>query len=144
MTQQTKKLLDYLPSIALILSAIVLLMERFSGGVLLQVRHIVGLILLPISFACFFIRHKLGVLATGLVILLGLFGALSFSPAIGTMTFGKTFGDGEHLPLLYFQPIFLVWLTLHLILSGRYYTGIASKRYWQQIDSDEPLRIGEP
>lgn len=143
MNLKTKKLLDYLPLIALFISAIVLLVARFSGEILLQKRHIAGLVLLPIVFVLFFIRHKLGVLATGLVILLGLFGALSFSPAINTMTFGKSLDKDNSFTLLYFQPVFLLWLALHLILSGRYYTGIASKRYWKNIKSDEPLRIGE-
>ncbi|RYZ44099.1 MAG: hypothetical protein EOP49_27565 [Sphingobacteriales bacterium] len=144
MTQKTRKLLDFIPLVALFVSAIVLLVARFSGDVLLQNRHIVGLALLPLALTLFFFKHKLGILATGLIVLLGLFGALSFSPAISTMTVGKSLGDGDSLSLLYFQPIFLLWLTLHLVLSGRYYTGIASKRYWDNINSDEPIRIGEP
>jgi hypothetical protein len=144
MTQKTKKFLDFLPLLALLVSAIVLLVPRFSNDILLQKRHITGLVLLPIAFILLFFRHKIGVLVTGLIILLGLFGALSYSPAISTMTFGKSLDEGDSLPLLYFQPIFLLWLVLHIVVSGRYYTGIASKRYWENIHSDEAIQIGEP
>lgn len=144
MTQKTKKLLDFIPLIALIISSIILIVARLSSEILLQKRHIVGLTILLVPIVLFFFIHKLGVLATGLIILLGLFGALSYSPAISTMTIGKTFEVEDRLTLLYFQPIFLLWLILHLLLSGRYYTGIVTKRYWENIHSDEPMRIAEP
>jgi hypothetical protein len=144
MTLKTKKLFDFVPITTLFVSAIFLVVARFSGDILLQKPHVFGLVLLPLAFILFFFKHKLGVLAIGLIVLLGLFGALSFSPAISTITFGKTLADGDNIPLVFFQPIFLLWLTLHLVISGRYYTGIASKRYWQNIDSDEPIRIGDP
>lgn len=142
MTIQTKKRLDYIPYVALIISACWLIYSRINGDILFQLRHIAGLILLPIPAFIFPYRHKLGVLTLGLLLLIGLFGGLSYSPAITTGTFGKTLSDGSQLTLLYYQPIFILWFVLHLILSGRYYTGVASKKYWQQIKSDEPLKIG--
>jgi hypothetical protein len=138
--QNIRKLLDYLPLTCLIISAFSLLLARLNGQILLQVRHIVGLAALLLPLTLFFVRHKLGVLATGLVILIGLFGGLSYSPAITTTTIGKTWGDSQ-ITLLYFQPIFIIWAILHFIVSGRYYTGVASKRYWNNLSSDKPLKI---
>ena len=138
--QKIQKLLDYLPLICLIISALLLLWARLNGDILLQARHTIGLSMLLIPITLFFVSHKLGVLATGLVILIGLFGGLSYNPAITTTTFGNTWGDSQ-ITLLYFQPIFIIWASLHFILSGRFYTGVASKRYWENIKSDEPLKI---
>lgn len=141
MTQNTKKLLDYLPLGALIISAVLLLISFFTSEISLQARHIAGLILLPVPLVAMLYRHKLGVLTLGLVLILGLFGAISFSPAIMTFTLDKTLWNNQTLTFLYLQPIFLLWFILHLILSGRYYTGVLSKKYWENIHSDEPFRI---
>lgn len=142
MKNHTKKILDYLSYSILIISAVYLLYTRINGDILLQVRHIAGLVLLALPFVAFFYSHKLGVLATGLLLLLGLFGVISYSPAISTMTVGKTLEGDEGITLLYFQPIFLLWLLLHFILSGRYYVGVLSEKYWKNIKSDEPFKIG--
>lgn len=136
-----KKKFDFIPLVCLFFSAIYLLIMRFNGEILLQKRHLVGLLLLPIPAVLFFLRHKLGILSLGFLILSGLFGVLSYSPSIKTITIGKTFDNGASVPLLFFQPIFIVWLIIHLILSGRYYTGVASKKYWEDMKSDEPMKI---
>lgn len=137
--QKIRKTLDYLPFVCLFISALFLLWERFNGDISLQVRHIVGIILLPIPLIFFFAYHKLGVLAMGIVILIGLFGGLSYSPEITTTTIGKTWGDSK-IVLLYFQPVFIIWALLHFCLSGRFYIGVLSKRYWTTIKSDDPLK----
>jgi hypothetical protein len=142
MTTTIKKRLDFIPYIAIIISAALLLYARVAGEILFQGRHIVGLLLLIMPAIMFYYSHKLGVLSTGLLLLLGLFGAISYNPAISTMTMGTTINDGSRITFLYFQPIFLVWLILHLFISGRYYTGVITKKYWQNIKSDEPFKIG--
>ena len=83
-------------------------------------------------------NHKIGVLVLGLTIILGLIGLLSFSPAITTTSFG--IGE-QKITLLRFQPIFVLWATIHFILSGRYYVGIVNKKYWENIKSDETFKI---
>jgi hypothetical protein len=113
---------------------------RINGEILLQGRHIAGLIMLIIPLCLLFFRHKLGVIALGILILVGLFGIISYSPAIDTITVGKNLDSDKSVTFLYFQPIFLVWAVLHFAISGRYYTGILSKRYWTEIKSDEPLK----
>lgn len=141
MTLKTRKQLDYIPFAAILASALYLVYERVNGEIAFQLRHIAGLVLLPIPLILLFYRHKLGVISLGILILLGLFGAISYSPAISTTTFGKTIDEDTSVTLLYFQPIFLLWAVLHFAISGRYYTGILSKKYWEQIKSDEPLKL---
>jgi hypothetical protein len=136
MNPSLKKKLDFIPLIILIVSACYLLWVYFDGQVLFIWKHILGFVLLPISCVLFFKYHKLGVLFLGLIILLGLFGVLSFSPAISTITIGKTIGESD-IPLLFFQPIFLLWAVIYFVISGRYYVGILAKEYWKNIKSDE-------
>ncbi len=140
MSQAFKKKADLLPLVMLFVSALYLIWVYFNGPAFFMWRHIIGFTMLIITSIVFFINHKLGVLCLGLTILLGLFGFLSFSPAITTTTIGKTFGD-QQITLLRFQPIFIVWATIHFLLSGRYYTGVVTQQYWRNIRSDEPLRI---
>jgi hypothetical protein len=140
MTKTFKKKTDLLPLVILFVSAIYLLYTYFDGQILFMWKHIIGFIMLALTTIVFFTNHKLGVLCLGLTILLGLFGLLSFSPGIETTSIGKNFGDSQ-ITILRFQPIFILWITIHFILSGRYYIGIANAKYWRNIKSDEPFKI---
>jgi len=127
-----KFFLDFITLIVLTISAIILIWKVSTSETGLLWKHIVGLILLPINYALFFWRHKIGVLALGFTLLLGLFSILSYSTAITTTTIYKGSSD-KGFPIFYGQLIFLLWIALHFILSGRYYVGIATKKYWQGI-----------
>jgi hypothetical protein len=96
-------------------------------------KHLVGLSFLPIIFLAFRWQHKMGVLVLGFTILTGLIGLLSYSHTITTanLTIGKS--EDLQVPIFYGQPIFLLWLLIHLIVSGRHYFGIATKKYWQNL-----------
>lgn len=124
-----KLLLDYVPLIIITFYAILLIWKRVNGEILLQWKHVVGLIFLTINYFMFFWRHRIGVLCLGLTLLLGLFSLLSFSPAITTTTIYKGSGDNG-VPIFYGQLIFLLWVIIHFIVSGRHYVGIATKKYW--------------
>ena len=136
MSQSTRKYLDMFPLLILIISAGYLVYAYQSGKTLFFTRHIIGFIAVAITIALFTWKHKIAVLVLGLTILLGLFGVLSLSPAIHTFSFGK-----NSVTFLSFQPIFLLWEVIHIILSGRYYAGILSKEYWKEIYSNEPFII---
>jgi ABC-type transport system involved in cytochrome c biogenesis permease component len=140
MNHSLKKKADFIPLLILIVSACYLLWSYLNGQILLSWKHILGFVLLTASCALFLKYHKAGVLCVGLTILLGVFGILSFSPSISTMTIGKSLG-GDDISLLYFQPIFLLWAVIYFAVSARYYTGILTKRYWQNIKSDEVYKI---
>jgi hypothetical protein len=135
-----RKKLDYLPLMALIISALYLLFIVITDNLLLRFKQKVGLILLILPIVLFYRNHKLGVLSTGLIILLGLFGLLSYNLTIVTVTLTKSFGN-LNVPFLFFQPIFIIWGILHFGLSGRYYIGVLSRRYWAEIKSDEAIKI---
>lgn len=140
MTKAFKKKADYVPLAILFVCTCFLLWAFFAGQILFIWKHYIAFGVLVISFVCFLINHKIGVLSSGLTILLGLFGLLSFSPAISTITIGKPIGDFV-IPILSFQPIFVLWALIHFALSGRYYVGVASNKYWKEIKSDDPLII---
>jgi hypothetical protein len=131
--EKIKILLDYLPLFILTVCAFILVWTVINEQTGFLWKHVVGLILLPINFALFSWRHKIGVLAIGLTLLLGLAGLLSYSHAISITTF--YFGKSEdfQIPLFYGQPIFLLWFVIHFIVSGRHYTAIATKKYWQDL-----------
>ena len=131
-----KYLLDFVPIIILSVSAVILVWSMVNEEISWQWKHIIGIIMLLINWSLFFWNHKVGVLALGFTLLSGLFSLLSYSPAISTTTLYKNFGDLK-LPIFYGQAVFLLWLLIHFIVSGRYYIGILSKQYWQNFFVEE-------
>ena len=133
-----KFLLDFVPLIIITIYAMLLIWKRLNGEILFQWKHLVGLLFLAINYFMFFWRHKIGVLSLGLTLLLGLLSLLSFSPAITTTTLYK--GSGETgIPIFYGQLIFLLWLLIHFIVSGRHYVGIATKKYWMALGKNSEV-----
>lgn len=128
-----KNYADTVPLIILIVSAIILIAKVISFDTFLLWRHIIGLIILSINIGLFFWRHQLAVLALGLTLFLGLFGTISFSHtnSITTAYVGKS--EDFRIPIFCGQPIFLLWLLIHFILSGRYYIGIGTGKYWKEL-----------
>ena len=128
MTRDIKRYLDYIPLIILIVSAILLILTAANSEIILVWRHYIALILLATTIILFFIRHLFGVLSLGVVLLFGLIGILSFSPAITTGSF--EFGGFK---LLSFQPIFLLWLVIYFIVCWRHIVGIGTTKYWNEV-----------
>ena len=134
MTKDKIKILsDFLPLFILTISAIVLVWTVATTDTGFLWKHIVGLCFLPVTFLAFFWRHKVGVLVLGLTLILGLLSLLSYSHSVTTTTW--TIGKSEdfQLPIFYGQPIFLLWLLIHFIVSGRHYVGILTKQYWNGL-----------
>ena len=130
-----KDRLDFVPFIILIISAIVLVSTVISTDIVFMWKHIIGLCLLSIIFFAFWWRHKIGVLVLGLTLLIGLLSLLSYSPAVTTSTWTIGKNADSQIPIFYGQPIFLLWLLIHFIVSGRHYFGIVTKKYWQELFS---------
>jgi hypothetical protein len=130
-----KNFLDFAPLMILTISAIVLVWTIVTTDTVFMWKHIVGLIFLPIIFLAFRWRHKIGVLVLGLTLFIGLLSLLSYSHAVttSTLTIGKS-ADSQ-IPIFYGQPIFLLWLLIHFVVSGRHYVGIVTKKYWQDLIS---------
>ena len=132
MNPKIKIYLDYLPLIILLTSAVILIWTVSASDIAFVRRHYIGLIFLTITTTLFFIRHLFGVLFLGFTLILGLFGILSFSPAITTTYFG--FGNSDNgITLLIFQPIFLLWIVIYFIVSGRHFVGIVTRKYWVEV-----------
>ena len=127
-----RNLLDFIPLIILTIYAIIMLWTVSTTNIVLQSEHYVGLTLLVITVGLFIIRHKLGVLSLGLTLLLGLFKVLSYSAVISFHSFGGSI-NGHSSPEIRIQAIFLLWLLIHFIVSGRHYVGVVTKKYWQEL-----------
>ena len=127
-----KNNLDFVPLFILTISGIILLLTVLSTESDFLWKHIVGLCLLPIIFLAFLWRHKIGVLVLGLTLIFGLFSMLSYNYNITTTNYWIGIAEVE-IPIFYGQPIFLLWLIIHYIFSGRHYVGIRTKEYWKEL-----------
>lgn len=127
-----KTLFDYLPLMILIIYTVILLWTIVTTNIVLQSEHYIGLLFLTLTIIMFVKRHKLGVLFTGLTLILGLFFILSYSGTITINSFGGSL-NGHSLGDLKIQAIFLLWLVIHFIVSGRHYVGILTRKYWQDL-----------
>lgn len=131
-----KRGLDYLPFLILVVLFAVLVVKITIAEYTFQWKHVLGLIIISINAFLFYWNHKAGVLSLCVVLLTGLLGLISYNVSIEThtVTIGK---DAEsQVPVFYGQPIFLLWLLLHFVLSFRYYVGILSKKYWIQFKEE--------
>ena len=104
-------------------------LDSSHHGIAFMWKHIVGLLALPLIVLVFFRNHKAGVLVLGLTLCLGLFSLLSYNPVVTTFTLTV----GGNVPVFYGQPVFLLWLLLHFVVSGRYYVGILTRKYWEEL-----------
>ncbi|HRI22023.1 MAG TPA: hypothetical protein PLA68_13770 [Panacibacter sp.] len=127
-----KNSLDFIPLIILTVYAIILSWTVVSLDRGFLWKHIVGLFFLPINYFLFWWRHKVGVIGLGLTLLIGLIGLLSYNHSISITKYWIGSGDTS-IPIFYGQPIFLLWLLIHFIVSGRHYVGIVTKKYWLEL-----------
>jgi hypothetical protein len=104
----------------------------FTTNIVLQSEHYIGLTLLVITAGLFIKRHKLAILLLGFTLLLGLFKVVSYSAVITFYSSGGSI-NGHSSPDIKIQAIFILWLLIHFIVSGRHYVGIATKKYWQDL-----------
>jgi len=132
-TQKLKNLLDFIPLLIITASAVILIANYLSSDYILSWKNIVALAVIPVNYAVFAWKHKLGVLWLGLTLFIGLVGFLSYNLIImiGSVTINYT--EDIKLPLFHGQPIFLLWLIIHFIVSGRHYVAILTKNYWNQL-----------
>jgi len=130
-----KKLLDFIPLLILIGFSIYLLWTRVHEDILLTWRHWIALTLLLFSCYSFRRNHQLGALALGLTLLFGLLGIAQFSPGVSISYAYWTPFDAK-IPVFYGQPIFLLWLIIHFVVSGRFYFAITTKGYWRNLFED--------
>ncbi|MFT3844001.1 MAG: hypothetical protein QM725_03025 [Lacibacter sp.] len=134
--EKLKRLLDYLPFLILVIFFIILIVKIATTEYTFQWKHILGLILICINTLLFCYNHRAGVLFLCFVLLVGLLSFMSYDVRIRTMTYTLGKDENSQTPLFRGQPIFLLWLLLHFILSFRYYVGILSKKYWIQFKEE--------
>ncbi len=135
--QQIKYLLDFIPAIILLLYSIELVVDLLSRPVRIEPANISGLAVLPFIFFLLIKKHQAGVLLLGLVLLLSVFGLFSFSTGYSSWKFGiknDSSGFSFRSPG---SPVYILYFVLHAILSGRYYIGFLTKKYWMNLKSED-------
>lgn len=125
-----KRYLDYVPFIILSVAAVYLLITTAQNGIVLRMQHYAGLVFLFVVAAFFILKkHQFAMLVLGLTLIAGYIGFVNYSPVLRTFSFSLTQG-GIMIPLCNGQPLVIICLLLHFILSGRYYVGILTRKYW--------------
>ena len=127
-----KILLDFTPLFILVFYAITLIWTVTTTNIIFSNEHYIGLTLLVITVGSFIKRHKFGVIVLGSTLFMGLFNVLSFSAVITIHSFGGSI-NGHSSPEIKIQGIFILWLLIHFIVSGRHYVGITTKIFWQTL-----------
>jgi hypothetical protein len=130
--EKAKYYLDFIPIVILTVYTIILIWTVATTNIIFSYEHYIGLTLLVVSAVLLIKQHRLGVLSLGLTLLLGLFKVLSYSAVITFHSFGGSI-NGHSSPEIKIQAIFLLWLIIHFVVSGRHYIGIATKKYWQDV-----------
>ena len=74
-----------------------------------------------------------GVLALGLTSIIGLLSLLSCSHSVITTIHDINISADFKIPIFYRVLVFLLWLLINVILSGKRYFTIATREYWQDI-----------
>lgn len=123
-----KNLSDFIPLLALTVSAFILVGNIAETYTSFLWNHIAGLIILPSIYLVFWWRHKTGVVTLGFAIILGVLGVISYSYSLVTVGYFVRVSNTELRFIC--QPIFLLWLAIHLIVSNRHYRGVWTKQYW--------------
>ena len=132
-----KQVLDLSLYVAICIWAIVSFITMIASNYIIQWQHYLGLFFLLSNGFIFYKNHQLGTLFLGSTLLLGLIGILSFNVGlIGSSVFWTPYD--VKIPLFLGNPIILILLILHFILSGRYYVGIVTKNYWKALLKNRP------
>ena len=140
--EKIKYILDFIPLVILTVYTIILFWTVSTTNIIFSYEHYIGLTLLFITAVFFILRHKLGVLFSGLTLLLGLFKVLSYSAVITFHSYGGSI-NGHSSPEIKIQTVFLLWLLIHFLFSGRHYVGIMTKKYWQNLLSKSVVETSD-
>jgi hypothetical protein len=130
--EKIKYWLDFTPLLILAVYVVALFWTVSTTNIIFSYEHYTGLTLFVIIFGLLIMKHKLGVLVLGLTLVLGLFKVLSYSAIIIFHSYGGSL-NGFSSPEIKIQSVFILWLLIHFIVSGRHYVGIFKKKYWQDL-----------
>lgn len=125
-----RQILDISLYAAICIWAIISIITMIVSAYVIQWQHYLGLFFLAINGYVFYRTHQGGTLFTGLTLLLALFGILSFN--VGLLGSSVTWTPFDlQIRLFWGNPVILLLLVVHFILSGRHYAGILTKQYWE-------------
>ncbi|MBK7307823.1 MAG: hypothetical protein IPI88_12865 [Chitinophagaceae bacterium] len=134
-----KYFLDFVPLVIISTYSLVSVLTMLNSNVNLVWQHYLGIVFIILDIILFYKNHQLGVIFLGITLLLSLITLLSFN--VGLVT-NSLYITSARIPVFYGNAISLVWLILHFILSGRYYVGIVTKKYWQDFAKEIEKETG--
>ncbi|RAJ06712.1 hypothetical protein LX64_01839 [Chitinophaga skermanii] len=110
-----KKIIRYIPFIILLVFTLITWYDIVAVTHVARVRHLTGGILVLINIFTYFFSMRIGVLITGITLLLSTINLAAFTTPIIT----KQFWVGS-LMFPIFQPIALLLLMVFLVLNSKY------------------------
>ena len=140
MTDRTfRHYLDYVPFLFLCVLEIVAACRYLSADISPVGTYYTEMAALACTAYCFYRKHALGVLATGLTLMAGIWGLVSYSVThtVLSFTFGWKVAGNATIGTPGIHPYFLLYLLVHLFISGKYYVGVLSREYWQKLKSEK-------
>jgi len=107
----SRKLIKLLPLLIVVACSLFLLWMAATNSVSLVKKQIAGLALLAITVILQFINTKAGFIATGILLFIGAFAFITFTPAIHTSTirFHSLSVNFDE----YCLPVFILYLVIH-------------------------------
>jgi hypothetical protein len=129
-----RELLEFIPFVIICVYIILSVIIMLTRGIIIQWQHYLAFPFLLINGLIFYRGHKKGVLFLGFILILGVFGILAFQVGlVGASLYWMPFD--VRIPLFIGNPMLFGIFVLHLILSGRYYVGILTRRYWLELNN---------
>ena len=125
-----KYLLDFIPLLIISIFSIASFWTMLESNISIVWQHYLGIAFILVIVIMFVKNHQLGALFLGLTLVLSLLTFISFNVGVITNYLSE---KKKKIPIFYGNALSLGWLILHLIISFRYYVGIATKKYWQDL-----------
>ncbi|MBX9783909.1 MAG: hypothetical protein K2X48_11530 [Chitinophagaceae bacterium] len=126
--KQLKEKKDFIPLIVVTVAALYFVFDTISNNNAFIYRQITGLVWLTLCAILFAIYLRAGILAFGLFLIAGWFGAITISSDDLKFSFSFNLFD-LNVPLFNGHPVLLPGAILHFSISGKHYFGIGTKKY---------------
>ena len=130
MKDRIKYYLDFVPILIVIIYTGISIGTMISTDNILYWQHYLGITFLILNIIVLCKYHQLGIVFFGFTLIIGLFTLVSFDVGLKVDTLHVT---AAMIPIFWGNAMCLLWLTIHLIFSFRYYVGIATKDYWRKL-----------
>ncbi len=124
---------DFIPLALTTASAFYFLFETITESYTFTAGQITGFLMLSLCAVLHTGKLKAGILSIGMFFILCWTGLIGLSAG----KFSFSFNTGNIDLIVYkAHPLLFCLMVFHLIISAKHYVGIATKKYWQQLFSN--------